>query len=401
MSTTISSLFSTLDSDSMHDFASRFGVLDKSVSQGFNAANATMLGALAQKAEDPAWRNQFFKFISNVPSKANASELVSAAIDPSRASFLTTSLMDSGKSFLSLAFGGNQSSIFDTLARSTGLRPGIVSSLMGIVAPLMMTSLGRVVRDDRLNPEELSRLLSHEAEGARELMPSGVSDLFGAATHIPSPTPQPIQSARETTRPLAITTVPERNPRSLAWLWIIPLLLIPFLLYWFYQVRHPRLISHVVTVVRPVVVPSIPGRISLNIPQGNIAAGLLDFIQDPNKTVDQGSWFNFDNLLFDNNSAKLRPGSQEPLGYIASILKAYPNVNLKIGGHTDSTGSALRNLRLSQQRASGVKAALVGMGIAPNRLETQGYGEGSPVADNSTVEGRALNRRISIAVTQK
>jgi OmpA-OmpF porin, OOP family len=149
------------------------------------------------------------------------------------------------------------------------------------------------------------------------------------------------------------------------------------------------------------VVRTLPGNVSLNIPWNGIEARLLAFIQDPSKGVEPATWFDFDRLLFNTDSVTLRPESQVQLGNIAAILKAYPNVHVKIGGYTDNTGDPQSNLNLSQDRANGVMAELVALGISPDRLEAQGYGEQFPVADNSTEEGRAKNRRVSMRVTQK
>jgi K(+)-stimulated pyrophosphate-energized sodium pump len=74
---------------------------------------------------------------------------------------------------------------------------------------------------------------------------------------------------------------------------------------------------------------------------------------------------------------------------------------MKVGGFTDSTGDAQRNLQLSRDRANAVMAQLVNFGVAPDRLEAQGYGEQFPIGDNSTEAGRAMNRRVSMNVTQK
>ena len=392
-SSVFSSLFSTFDPRIIGEIASRFGEPKQAVSQGLESSTACLLGGLANKAGDSTWMSQLFKLVSQAPSNVNVSDLTGAVTDPSRASSATSSLLDSGKKFLSLAFGGNQSSIFDTVARSTGLRSGVVSSLMSMAAPMMMTALGRLVRDDHMNTTGLSKLLVHEGDGVRDLLPAGVSSLLNTA-------PAPIPTVTPNTRPVALGAIPEPAARSRAWWWLIPaLLLLPLLLYWGSRARHPVLPS--AEEVNRFVARTLPGNLTLNVPQNGVEARLLAFIQDPSKRVEPATWFDFDRLLFNTDSVTLRPESQEQLGNIAAILKAYPNVHIKIGGYTDNTGDPQSNLNLSQDRANGVMAELVALGISPVRLEAQGYGEQFPVADNSTAEGRAKNRRVSMRVTQK
>ena len=82
-------------------------------------------------------------------------------------------------------------------------------------------------------------------------------------------------------------------------------------------------------------------------------------------------------------------------------MKAYPNVELKMGGYTDNTGDAKKNVELSQKRAETAMQELVKLGVAAKRLAAEGYGDQHPIADNSTPEGRAKNRRIDIRVTKK
>ncbi|UFH56475.1 sodium-translocating pyrophosphatase [Spirosoma sp. KNUC1025] len=140
--------------------------------------------------------------------------------------------------------------------------------------------------------------------------------------------------------------------------------------------------------------------IELNIPEFGIENKLLGFIKS-DKAVDKETWFDFDRLTFETNSATLKPESQEQLKNISEVLKAYPNVNVKLGGYTDNTGNAASNLKLSQDRANSVRVELEKMGIDKGRLEAEGYGQAHPVASNDTEEGRAQNRRISIRVTKK
>jgi K(+)-stimulated pyrophosphate-energized sodium pump len=86
---------------------------------------------------------------------------------------------------------------------------------------------------------------------------------------------------------------------------------------------------------------------------------------------------------------------------LIAILKAYPNTEARLEGHTDNVGEAGANLKLSQERANLVKQILVTGGIAPNRLTTAGFGQERPVESNATDAGRAKNRRIELVVIKK
>jgi OOP family OmpA-OmpF porin len=139
----------------------------------------------------------------------------------------------------------------------------------------------------------------------------------------------------------------------------------------------------------------------LNIPQNGVENKLLIFIKDPATQANSETWFDFDRLLFDTNAATLQPSSQEQLQNIANILKAYPNVRIRIGGYTDNQGDPAANLKLSQDRADNVMQQIIVLGVDPSRMDAKGYGEDHPVADNATDVGRAQNRRIAMRVTQK
>lgn len=103
-------------------------------------------------------------------------------------------------------------------------------------------------------------------------------------------------------------------------------------------------------------------------------------------------------FLFSVNSATLHPGAADEITRVAKVLNDYPQTNVTVAGYTDSTGTAAHNLKLSEERARAVKNALVDRGVLASRITTTGYGEKKPIADNSTPEGRQLNRRVEILI---
>lgn len=103
-------------------------------------------------------------------------------------------------------------------------------------------------------------------------------------------------------------------------------------------------------------------------------------------------------ILFASDSAALRSDLQSDLQAVAGNLQAYPNSTVQVIGHTDSTGEAAYNQRLSEQRAYAVVDVLAGAGVPMTRLQAIGRGEDQPVASNLTEEGKAQNRRVEIVI---
>jgi len=126
---------------------------------------------------------------------------------------------------------------------------------------------------------------------------------------------------------------------------------------------------------------------------GNIkvATGLPD---TRHKLLDEGK-FSTNGILFDPQSAVIRPESYGVVKEIAGVLKDNPSIRVKVIGHTSSDGDDAANLELSKKRAAAVKTMLAGeFAIDEGRIDTEGKGETQPVADNKTKEGRAQNRRV-------
>jgi outer membrane protein OmpA-like peptidoglycan-associated protein len=106
--------------------------------------------------------------------------------------------------------------------------------------------------------------------------------------------------------------------------------------------------------------------------------------------------FEIENLNFETNSAEILKDSYEALDKLVLFLKSESTSKFSIEGHTDSDGSEKSNEELSRARAEAVKAYLVMQGIKAEQLDTVGKGESNPIANNSTAEGKAINRRTEI-----
>ncbi len=106
------------------------------------------------------------------------------------------------------------------------------------------------------------------------------------------------------------------------------------------------------------------------------------------------------NILFETGKSILTKSSYAELDHLLGILNDNPNMKIEISGHTDNTGSAAINTRLSGERAKAVVDYLTGKGIDKSRLTSRGYGSSQPVADNSTPQGRAKNRRVEFKILE-
>jgi outer membrane protein OmpA-like peptidoglycan-associated protein len=124
---------------------------------------------------------------------------------------------------------------------------------------------------------------------------------------------------------------------------------------------------------------------SIRIAEGGVK--LYDRLETEGEIVTRG-------ILFDSGKATIKPESMGVLNQFVNLMTGHPDLKFSIEGHTDSDGEEDFNQDLSERRAASVKTALVSMGIDGSRLETKGWGESKPVAENGTPEGKANNRRV-------
>jgi outer membrane protein OmpA-like peptidoglycan-associated protein len=117
------------------------------------------------------------------------------------------------------------------------------------------------------------------------------------------------------------------------------------------------------------------------------------------KQTDRGTLVTFGDVLFATNKADLKSSGLVNINKLAQFLQENPDRKVIIEGYTDSTGAENYNQSLSERRATSVQVALIKMGVDPARIVAQGYGKEYPVAENSSVSGRAMNRRVEVTIS--
>ncbi|MCU0353341.1 MAG: DUF937 domain-containing protein [Cytophagales bacterium] len=362
--------------------------------------------------------------------------------------FETNPMMVVGKNLLGGLLGDKAGLLGSAIASFSGVKESSATSLMSMAAPLVMGLLGKEVASKGLNASGLMGLLAGQKDSVAALLPAGLGSVlgFGSFSGIGEKVAGAFSGATADVKDLTAgtpatasntfgapkPTYTEEKGGSNWWLWLLGLAAL--VIGGFYFLRGCNETPKVTETAEATIdtisagadammesvsasIKSVTGAdlgslmarkladgTELNIPESGVEGRLLAFIEDSTKAVDKTTWFDFDRLLFDTGKATLKfdsSGTEEQLTNIVAILKAYPKVNLKIGGYTDNTGDAKANLKLSGDRAKTVMDELVKRGIDAKRLASEGYGDQFPVASNDTPEGRQQNRRVSCRVTAK
>lgn len=114
------------------------------------------------------------------------------------------------------------------------------------------------------------------------------------------------------------------------------------------------------------------------------------------RETDRGVVMTLGDVLFEPGETELQEDAMANLGDVVELLESEPDKRIRIEGHTDSTGAASANLRISELRAASVRDALVEQGVDGDRIEVVGMGEDFPIASNESEEGRRRNRRVDV-----
>ena len=409
----LESILGMVTPDMNQALASRLGESASGVQSGLSAATATTLSGLADKASDSGFLSQITGLLGGGTGQNILASLPSIA-----SSGPTGTVADVINRFLPMVFGTQQGQVASAITQFAGLGSGSGLGLLKMAAPLVLGYFAKMHSAGSLTTSSLANALRAEAPNLQSYLPA---NLHPSATGTVSPAP-----ARAAFGTAPVVVAERGTPR-----WLVPLAIAGALLLGLLAIRSlmspgpPVRTAATVTneaantVAREAVtsatttVPAawaalgdlmkvkLPDGAEINVPSRGVEARLVSYLNDNTAPVSDNTWFDFDRLLFDTGSATLQPASQEQLTNIAEILKAYPQVKIRIGGYTDNTGDPAANLQLSQQRADNVMAQLTQLGVDPSRMSAKGFGQEDAVADNSTEEGRQKNRRISLRVTEK
>lgn len=417
----IEMLKSEVSSDVISSLSQKAGVSEEQAKAGFSTGIPAVLAGILKNGSGPS-----AGFIANMlnPSPIGGDNQPEDVLKGSN-----DSLLEKGKSLVSGLFGNDSGAVTNALSSSSGLSMEKSSGLLAMAIPVITGIISKMMTSKMWRVSDLLGKIFESKSDLIDALPKGLGDSLGLTNiHLPK-----VEVPK--TPPVNYATIKESKSAGGFLKWLIPLLIVLIGAWWIMGrsgcnktklsgtndstvVDTMANMDTTKTVIKTVsgklneagdfvrdlgasINKKLPNGTAINIAENSVENQLISFIEDKNRPVDKTTWFTFDRLYFDSGKSTLKAESQAQLKNIAAILKAYPNVKLKLGGYTDNVGEAAMNMKLSTNRANSAMQELVTLGVDAKRLEAEGYGQEHPIAGNDTPEGKAQNRRIDVRVTQK
>lgn len=325
-------------------------------------------------------------------------------------------LLKNGGHITNNLFGDKVSGIADWVASFAGIKAGSAKNLLHLAAPIIMGVVGKNMDSSR-TASSLVALLGGQLPFLKKILPTELTPILGLSQlNLSSPiqkeTPRPV-----TAIPKALdTTLDDGTPlmkRLMPWLLLLGAALVGLFFLRTCKSQTPEVVPTTIPVVEAPKTESpaaqtetVSAEKILKLSEGDIKVKTGSFLDLLYTTItdanaDLSKSLTFDNVSFAKYKTDLTDSSKIQLDDLVKIMKAYPSVEIKINGYTDSRGDADENKTLSEGRAASVKSYLSSKGIASERMKSEGKGQANPIADNDTDAGRAKNRRIEAVVTKK
>jgi OmpA-OmpF porin, OOP family len=385
-----------LRGDTLSRMSSTLNESESGIRQGFEEAVPLSIAGLANQTqtEDDA-RSLLDTFRNGRYPHIDPGELGSTVTEPAA----TDRVVSASAPFLGQAFGGRLDNVVTGLAGETGLRRSTASTLLGLAAPLVMGMVGKLALARNLDPRGLLGFLGEQKRLAAGALPAGLAGTLGPAIGS-------VGDWDEPARPSRMVEIPHHREagRRTLWPWLLGALALLGLLMWSSSRRRERRAEVERPVATAPAAPQTPAAPATPLPPAEsitAGAGLASFTAVLDGTDPLPKRFQLVGLLFSTDSAEIDPTSAAVLDEIADALEAHPSAKVRVEGHTDASGDPAANQMLSTDRANATKDYLVSRGVPAASIEAAGFGADRPVAANDTAEGRALNRRIELVLTER
>ena len=427
------------------------GESEANTQSAVNSGLSTILGGLMNKASTPSGAGDLFELLNRDKHDGG---ILDNLLDLVGGGNSTSGLISMGGPILKYLFGNKLGGIFDLISGGSGISGKSATSLLSMLAPIVLGMLGKQKNKLGLDAFGLAKLLLGQKDIIKKYAPAGLAGLLGLNSFdsLADNMSSNFASAGggRKTETSSSTSASSGGGSSLlkTLLPLLALLLVAFLLFPYIRGCSKKAVDETANAseaTREVLkdaanatgnavkdaanatgnavkgaaeatgdaasaaAEKVKGVLkSITLPGGHAIKSAADSFEDKVATFLAGketdlskAYYTFDNLHFETGSAKLKPESEGQLNNLTAIMKAYPKVHIRLDGHTDNTGDAAKNKALSKQRANAVKAQLVKKGIDAKRIDTRGYGDAKPIASNDTDAGRAQNRRLDVVITKR
>jgi len=403
----------------MEKAGSFLGESTETTSSAMGAALPSILGSLISKGSSQSGASGILDMVTKGGFDGGMLSNIGSMFGGGDA---TSGLIKSGGGILSSLMGNKLGGLTDMIASMSGMKKSSSSSLLSMAAPIVMNMLGKKILGDKMGAGGLMKFLGSQAGFVSKALPSGISDLMGFG-NLGGGISDKVGAAAKSvgnTASNAADEVKSSGGGILKWLLIGALALLA-LGYFGFKTGCDTVDNAATTMSEGAgdlaegakdmasdaagaaadmagdaagAVGDAAGAVAdgaanlankalegITFAAGSVGAKMSEMFAAGGDLV--GKTVAFKNMSFKTGSADISAESMSELENFAKVLNAYKDYHIEVGGHTDKSGDAQMNQKLSEARAGAVKAALVKLGVATERISAKGYGQ---AADEKKVE---------------